>query len=89
MRLEVSPIQASFDPLGYRSLAQYAARIAGSGHKAVELYAGNGVLSLYFVSFFSEIEAVETNRNAVKRVRLTVVGWGRKTWFSNKCMPGC
>lgn len=58
---------AQVNPKAAGLLYQEAARMAGSGHKAVELYAGSGVLSLHLARFFREIVAIEINRSAVKR----------------------
>ncbi len=58
---------AQVNPKAAGLLFREAAQIAGSGRKAVELYAGSGVLSLHLAPFFEEIVAVEINRNAIKR----------------------
>jgi tRNA/tmRNA/rRNA uracil-C5-methylase (TrmA/RlmC/RlmD family) len=58
---------AQVNPKAAGLLYQEAARIAGSGHRAVELYAGSGVLSLHLAPFLREIVAIEINRNALKR----------------------
>lgn len=44
-----------------------AARIAGEGQKAVELYAGSGVLGFHLARGFEEVLAVEISKDAVKR----------------------
>ncbi len=61
---------AQVNPLAAGLLYQEAARWAGSGHKAVELYAGSGTLSLHLAPFFREIVAIEISREAVQRGRL-------------------
>ncbi|RIH82431.1 23S rRNA (uracil-C(5))-methyltransferase RlmCD [Calidithermus roseus] len=44
-----------------------AARIAGEGERAVELYAGSGVLGFHLARGFGEVLAVEISKDAVKR----------------------
>ncbi|RIH84589.1 23S rRNA (uracil-C(5))-methyltransferase RlmCD [Calidithermus terrae] len=44
-----------------------AARVAGEGQKAVELYAGSGVLGFHLARGFAEVVAVEISKEAVKR----------------------
>ncbi len=58
---------AQVNPQAAGLLFQETAQIVASGRKAVELYAGSGVLSLHLAPLFEEIVAVEINRNAVKR----------------------
>lgn len=58
---------AQVNPLAAGLLYQEAARVAGNGTKALELYAGSGVLSLHLSHQFGQVVAVEINRDAVKR----------------------
>lgn len=58
---------AQVNPKAAGLLFREATQVAGSGRKAVELYAGSGVLSLHLAPYFEEIVAIEINRNAVKR----------------------
>ncbi|MCS7195554.1 MAG: RNA methyltransferase [Meiothermus sp.] len=58
---------AQVNPRAAGRLYQEAARLAGSGRKAVELYAGSGVLSLHLAPRFEEVVAVEISRDAVGR----------------------
>jgi tRNA/tmRNA/rRNA uracil-C5-methylase (TrmA/RlmC/RlmD family) len=58
---------AQVNPKAAGMLFQEAARLVAPGRKAVELYAGSGVLSLHLAPFFKEIVAIEINRGAVKR----------------------
>ncbi|RMH54849.1 MAG: class I SAM-dependent RNA methyltransferase [Deinococcus-Thermus bacterium] len=58
---------AQVNPKAAGSLYQEAAHLAGSGRKAVELYAGSGVLSLHLAPRFEEVVAVEISHDAVKR----------------------
>lgn len=58
---------AQVNPKAAGLLYQEATKIAGSGLKAVELYAGSGMLSLHLAPSFREIVAIEINRHAVKR----------------------
>jgi tRNA/tmRNA/rRNA uracil-C5-methylase (TrmA/RlmC/RlmD family) len=44
-----------------------AAQLAGEGRKAVELYAGSGVLGFHLARGFEEVLAVEISKDAVKR----------------------
>jgi 23S rRNA (uracil1939-C5)-methyltransferase len=44
-----------------------AARIAGEGKRAIELYAGSGVLGFHLARSFAEVLAVEISKDAVKR----------------------
>ncbi|WP_027881548.1 class I SAM-dependent RNA methyltransferase [Meiothermus rufus] len=60
---------AQVNPRAAGLLYQEAARWAGRGHKAVELYAGSGTLSLHLASSFREIVAIEISREAVQRGR--------------------
>lgn len=58
---------AQINPKAAGLLFQEAVRLVEPGHKAVELYAGSGVLSLHLAPHFDEIVAIEINRNAVRR----------------------
>lgn len=58
---------AQVNPRAAGLLFREASRIVASGRKAVELYAGSGVLSLHLAPFFEEIVAIEINRSAVAR----------------------
>lgn len=57
---------AQVNPKAAGLLYQEAKQIAASGHKAVELYAGSGVMSLHLAPLFNEIVAIEINHSAVK-----------------------
>ena len=58
---------AQVNPKAAGLLFREAASVVEPGHKAVELYAGSGVLSLHLAPLFSEMVAIEINRSAVKR----------------------
>jgi len=58
---------AQVNPKAAGLLYQKATRMVGSGQKAVELYAGSGVLSLHLAAFFDRIVAIEISRHAVRR----------------------
>lgn len=58
---------AQINPRAAGLLYQEAAQIAGSGSKAIELYAGSGVLSLHVAQQFEQVVAVEISRDALKR----------------------
>jgi len=58
---------AQVNPKAAGLLFREAALVVDPGHKAVELYAGSGVLSLHLAPLFSEMVAIEINRSAVKR----------------------
>ena len=58
---------AQVNPKAAGLLFEEAAQIVGSGAKAIELYAGSGVLSLHIAHQFKEAIAVEISRDAVKR----------------------
>lgn len=58
---------AQINPKAAGLLFQEAARLVEPGHKAVELYAGSGVLSLHLAPRFSQIVAIEINRSAIQR----------------------
>ncbi len=58
---------AQVNPKAAGLLFREATQIAGRGRRAVELYAGSGVLSLHLAPFFEEMVAIEINRSAVKR----------------------
>lgn len=58
---------AQVNPRAASLLYREATQIAGKGHKALELYAGSGVLSLHLASQFEQVLAVEISRDAVNR----------------------
>jgi tRNA/tmRNA/rRNA uracil-C5-methylase (TrmA/RlmC/RlmD family) len=58
---------AQINPKAAGLLLQEARQIVTPGRKAVELYAGSGVLSLHLAQRFAEIVAIEINRSAVRR----------------------
>ena len=58
---------AQVNPKAAGLLFQEAAKIVDPGHKAVELYAGSGVLSLHLAPLFKQVVAIEINRSAVKQ----------------------
>jgi len=58
---------AQVNPKAAGLMFQEAASVVEPGHKAVELYAGSGVLSLHLAPLFSEMVAIEINRSAVRR----------------------
>lgn len=58
---------AQVNPKAAGLLFREATRLVAPAHKAVELYAGSGVLSLHLAPLFGEMVAIEINRNAVKR----------------------
>ncbi|MDW8425818.1 MAG: RNA methyltransferase [Meiothermus sp.] len=58
---------AQVNPKAASLLFREATQIVSPGRRAVELYAGSGVLSLHLAPLFKEIVAIEINRNAVKR----------------------
>ncbi|PZA08457.1 MULTISPECIES: class I SAM-dependent RNA methyltransferase [unclassified Meiothermus] len=58
---------AQVNPKAAGLLYQEAARIVGNGGRAIELYAGSGVLGLHLAERFCEVIAVEISRDAVKR----------------------
>ncbi|MCL6527533.1 MAG: RsmD family RNA methyltransferase [Thermaceae bacterium] len=58
---------AQVNPKAAGLLFQEAAQIVGEGERALELYAGSGVLSLHLASRFHQIFAIEINREAVGR----------------------
>ncbi|GIW35397.1 class I SAM-dependent RNA methyltransferase [Meiothermus sp.] len=58
---------AQVNPRAAGLLFREASQIVAPGRKAVELYAGSGVLSLHLAPLFEEIVAIEINRSAVAR----------------------
>jgi tRNA/tmRNA/rRNA uracil-C5-methylase (TrmA/RlmC/RlmD family) len=58
---------AQVNPRAAGLLFQEAAQVVEPGRKAVELYAGSGVLSLHLAHRFTEVVAIEINPSAVKR----------------------
>ncbi|MCA1832962.1 MAG: class I SAM-dependent RNA methyltransferase [Actinomycetota bacterium] len=55
------------NPLAARGLYREAAELAGTGERAIDLYAGAGVLGLHLAGSFKEVIAVEINADAVRR----------------------
>jgi 23S rRNA (uracil1939-C5)-methyltransferase len=55
------------NPLASGVLYREAVTIAGAGERAVELYAGSGVLGFHLASMFGEIQAIEISADAVRR----------------------
>ncbi|RDI95706.1 class I SAM-dependent RNA methyltransferase [Meiothermus sp. QL-1] len=58
---------AQVNPKAAARLYQEAARLAGRGERAVELYAGSGVLSLHLAPSFARVVAVEISPEAIRR----------------------
>lgn len=58
---------AQVNPKAAGLMFQEAAQVAGRGGRALELYAGSGVLSLHLAQQLEHITAVEISRDAVKR----------------------
>ncbi|MBO1436482.1 RsmD family RNA methyltransferase [Meiothermus sp. CFH 77666] len=58
---------AQVNPKAAGLLFREATRLVAPGRKAVELYAGSGVLSLHLAPLFEQVVAIEINRSAVKR----------------------
>ncbi|MCX7782185.1 MAG: RNA methyltransferase [Meiothermus sp.] len=58
---------AQVNPKAAGLLFREATRMVASGRKAVELYAGSGVLSLHLAPLFEATVAIEINRSAVTR----------------------
>lgn len=58
---------AQVNPKAAGLLYREAAQIAGGGERAVELYAGSGVLGLHLAERFCEVIAIEINKDAVRR----------------------
>lgn len=58
---------AQVNPEAAGLLYREAAEIAGNGERAIELYAGSGVLGLHLARQFREVIAVEISKDAVKR----------------------
>jgi len=65
--LETSLSLESFsqvNPLAARALYQEALELAGEGRRALELYAGSGVLGLHLAQRYQEVIAIEINPQA-------------------------
>lgn len=58
---------AQVNPKAAGLMFQEAAQIVGGGGRALELYAGSGVLSLHLAHHLEHITAIEISRDAVKR----------------------
>lgn len=58
---------AQVNPEAAGLLYQDAASIAGEGKRAIDLYAGSGVLALHLANAYERVEAVEISEDAVKR----------------------
>ncbi|GAC1419311.1 MAG: RsmD family RNA methyltransferase [Actinomycetota bacterium] len=58
---------AQVNPQAAGLLYKEAVRIAGTGARALDLYAGSGVLALHLASGFDETVAVEISADAVRR----------------------
>lgn len=58
---------AQVNPLAAGALFQEAQALAGEGKRALELYAGSGVLSLLLSQAFQEVVALEINKDAIRR----------------------
>jgi 23S rRNA (uracil1939-C5)-methyltransferase len=68
--LELSVSVSSFsqiNPPAAGALFKDAARLAGSGTRALDLYAGSGSLGMHLASAFEQVIAVELAADAVKR----------------------
>ena len=58
---------AQVNPKAAGLMFQEAARVVGNGGRALELYAGSGVLSLHLAHQLEHITTIEISRDAVKR----------------------
>lgn len=58
---------AQVNPRAAGLLYREAAQVAGSGTRAVDLYAGSGVLALHLAPKFEQVVAVESSVDAVRR----------------------
>lgn len=58
---------AQVNPLAAGLMYREAAELAGSGARAVDLYAGGGVLALHLASRFADVIAIEIAADAVRR----------------------
>ena len=58
---------AQINPLAAGLLYRESGAIAGDGKRAIDLYAGSGVLALHLVQRFDRVDAIEISSDAVKR----------------------
>jgi len=58
---------AQVNPPAAGALFQEAKALAGKGRRALELYAGSGVLSLFLAEAFQEVVAIEISKDAIRR----------------------
>lgn len=58
---------AQINPGAAALLYREAVEIAGDGGRAVDLYAGSGVLALHLARAFAEVHAVEISNDAIRR----------------------
>lgn len=58
---------AQVNPVAATLLFAEAAELAGEGHRAIELYAGSGILGLHLASLFTEVVGIEINPAAIQR----------------------
>lgn len=58
---------AQVNPQAASLLFAEAAQIAGQGHRAIEVYAGSGILGLHLCERFDEVIGIEINPQAIQR----------------------